>query len=1148
MGRLFYISIFLFFQLLSFGNDIKINNMENKFDVIEKTTNEFRFTNNISEINTELLSYEEGDFIKLLVDGYSTNSEYGRPELPELKKLFRIPYGSDIEIIILDKEEQVISLNEFGIVLPIIPNQPSISKGDDSRKVSFFYDKKSYKFNKFNNNKIINVKVLGKIRGQTMGRLDISPFSYNPITNKLKIINKLEVKIVFRNTDSKSDMLNRRLYFDHNYEHLYKQFINYLPIPEKDIITNYPVKYVIISDSIFQPALQPFIEWKIKKGFIVLEEYTSNPLVGNSSTSIKAFLKDLYDNATINDPAPTYLLIVGDISQVPSFQGNTGNHPSDMYYCEFDGNGDFYPEMYYGRLSANIPEELIPQIQKTLEYEQYTMPDPSYLDEVVMVSGVDASMAPTYGNGQINYGNDNYFNNLNGINSNTYLYASGSGITSNMSTASAAIISDISNGVGFANYTAHCGTSGWSDPSFSNLDIPTLQNTNKYGLIIGNCCQSNKFDVQECFGEALLRADGRGAVGYIGGTNNTYWDEDYWWSVGNGTTPPPTNPTYIQTGLGAYDCIFHENGEQESDWFITQGQMLHSGNLAVTQSGGSEEYYWEIYHLMGDPSVMPYMGVPSLMNISHLASIPLGTSILNVNAEENAYVSISMNGILLDAQIVDSTGNVTMSFPPFTQLGTADIVVTKQFRQPYISTISILSANSPFVICSNYLIDDSLGNNNGKVDYGETIRLDVSLLNLGTVNTSNINLKLSSNDQYITIIDSISSYTNINGSQSINIIDAFSINIDNLVPDQHHAQFNLYISDTNGNIWSNYIQLVLNAPYIGHLSFIINDSITGNNNGKLDIGETAEIIIRTVNSGNSDVSNLLASLSCLSNYVSISSSTYNINSLSINQSKDAFFTISIDPQTPLATIADFPFNITNGIYTYNYTFSDMIGVVDDDFEIGNFTSFPWLNGNYPWIIDSLLPYEGIYCSKSNESLPDNAKSELSVTFDVLVPGNISFYYSVSSEKDYDFLRFSINGARMSEWSGNKPWTLATYPVGIGINTFKWEYEKDGNWSSGQDCSWIDYIVFPPINLNPSLISEVYDSIKLYPNPTMGMFSINFSNNTFHRVVIFNMDGKIINSFNNIRENTWDFSLDGFRSGTYIIKILPEDVTYQIVKQ
>ena len=32
------------------------------------------------------------------------------------------------------------------------------------------------------------------------------------------------------------------------------------------------------------------------------------------------------------------------------------------------------------------------------------------MDEVVLVAGVDASMAPTYGNGQINYGTDYYFN------------------------------------------------------------------------------------------------------------------------------------------------------------------------------------------------------------------------------------------------------------------------------------------------------------------------------------------------------------------------------------------------------------------------------------------------------------------------------------------------------------------------------------------------------------------------------------------------------------------------------------------------------------------------------------------------------------------------------------------------------------------
>ena len=105
---------------------------------------------------------------------------------------------------------------------------------------------------------------------------------------------------------------------------------------------------------------------------------------------------------------------------------------------------------------------------------------------------------------------------------------------------------DVSEGVGFANYTAHCGSSGWADPSFTNSDVSGLQNNNEFGLMIGNCCLSNQFDVNVCFGEKLLRANNKGAVGYIGGSNNTYWNEDYWWAVGNGSIS--ANPTYAGTG------------------------------------------------------------------------------------------------------------------------------------------------------------------------------------------------------------------------------------------------------------------------------------------------------------------------------------------------------------------------------------------------------------------------------------------------------------------------------------------------------------------------------------------------------------------------------------------------------------------------
>ena len=87
----------------------------------------------------------------------------------------------------------------------------------------------------------------------------------------------------------------------------------------------------------------------------------------------------------------------------------------------------------------------------------------------------------------------------------------------------------------------------------------------------------------------MLRAEDKGAVGYIGGSNNTYWDEDYWWAVGS-TSNITANPTYAGTGLAIYDRWIHENGESQSDWFFTQGQVIHSGNLAVTQAGGSEQY------------------------------------------------------------------------------------------------------------------------------------------------------------------------------------------------------------------------------------------------------------------------------------------------------------------------------------------------------------------------------------------------------------------------------------------------------------------------------------------------------------------------------------------------------------------------------
>ena len=82
-------------------------------------------------------------------------------------------------------------------------------------------------------------------------------------------------------------------------------------------------------------------------------------------------------------------------------------------------------------------------------------------------------------------------------------------------------------------------------------------------------------------------------------------------------------------------------------------------------------------------------------------------------------------------------------------------------------------------------------------------------------------------------------------------------------------------------------------------------------------------------------------------------------------------------------------------------------------------------------------------------------------YNVTVPAGgatLSFYYSVSSEAGFDYLRFYIDGVQQTQWSGTINYTQQTYALTAGAHTLRWAYEKDGSTSSGNDAAYIDDIV------------------------------------------------------------------------------------------
>jgi len=131
-----------------------------------------------------------------------------------------------------------------------------------------------------------------------------------------------------------------------------------------------------------------------------------------------------------------------------------------------------------------------------------------------------------------------------------------------------------------------------------------------------------------------------------------------------------------------------------------------------------------------------------------------------------------------------------------------------------------------------------------------------------------------------------------------------------------------------------------------------------------------------------------------------------------------------------------------------------------------------------------------------------------------------------------------------QWSGESSWEESSYPVSAGNHTLKWSYEKDGSVNSGNDCAWLDYIVFPAItfpgspaiSLNPLNFSETLTPDQ-YLMRTLDIFN-NGDDDTYlnYEIVIdfspvSNPISKLNSRNRNISGSTFESDLQEYIPGT-----------------
>ena len=862
----------------------------NKAECVKSDMTSLKASFSFSTIEAQDYESERGTFSWLSLPNTVIGGNEGDPQIPVVNELMAVPFGANPRIEITSYSTTDYRLEDFGIHT-LVPRQPSVRKDQRPEDVPFIMNEAAYQSTRgFRSEPMAIVNVVGTMRGVQLGKMTIEPVSYDPVNNTLRVFNDIEVTVYFDGADAQAteQMLvdTYSPYFDGIYGMLFNgRAVRDAYSDHPDLYTT-PVKMLVVTTSTYVSStpFQTWLNWKKQKGIDVdVQTVTSS----TSSADVRSLIQSRY-----NANHPSFLVIVGDESAVTYYTTytvsglNYNPYVSDLQYASIDN--DVYHDMFMSRMSVSSTTELGYLVDKIMMYEQYTMPDPSYLSNVLLIAGADSNWAPKVGRPTINYAADNYFNTEHGF-TNVYKYVTDS---------YTGCYNYLSSGVGFANYTAHGDIQEWYSPNFTNDNVNALTNTNKYFWAMGNCCLTCNFgnsSYYPCYGEAMIRAQNKGAFGYIGSVPESYWYEDYYFGVGATNTMSQT-PTMSQTTTGVYDFMFDDTQMN------TLNSVPFAGNVAVTyahangyQSSVTDEYYWRAYQCFGDGSVMPYHTQPAANNVSHASTIGIGMTSFVVNADAGSYVAITKNNEILGVAQVPANGSVEVPVTGLNSAGDVMIVVTRQQRQPYIQTIQAVSLDGPYVTVDSYTPNTA--------HVGDDTNLSITFKNVGAdATTGTTTVTLTPGDSNVSVVSG--TQTQNFGSLAANAtttVSGFKFNINSGVADGTIVKLH-YTAVNGSDTWEGNLNITAGEAVLEYQNMVWDGGFVPD--------ETLTLTVKFKNTGHYQATNAQATMTSTSNYITINNSPITVGTIGVDEEVTCQFTVTIAANCPETGVIPVTFTLT----------------------------------------------------------------------------------------------------------------------------------------------------------------------------------------------------------------------------------------------
>ncbi len=714
------------------------------------------------------------------------------------------------------------------------------------------------------------------------------------------------------------------------------------PAGTRDLDPSLGYTYLIITGDTYAEEVEPLVAFHTERGrkaglFLkswILENYTSGV---DEQERIRDFIIDAYQTWGAD-----YVLLVGDARDengIPhrGLYSDTdygewdADIPADMYYGCLDGNwnidgddrwgepgeDDLYHEVAVGRACVSDEEDALNFVTKVMRYT--TEPVLEEADEALMVAELLWSNPLTWGGDSKDEVKD-------GSTAHGYT-TTGFPSTMNVETlydrdgtwSKSTLIDLMTSGAQILNHLGHCNVTYMM--KMDNADIASFDNDgieHTYNFVYTQGCYCGSFDnrttsggyTADCFSE-LFQTHDAGAVAVVSNSR-------YGWGDPGGTDGSSQyfDREYFDAMFGeAIFPVAEANDDSKMD------------NIWSIDFGGNRWCYYQL-NVFGDPAMELWTAVPEPLAMSHPGAILIAEDEVEVSVSSagspvaGARVTIySEDYATYGTALADDYGIALVPIDP-QSVGTLYVKATAHDHLEVDGMMQVVPPDGPYLVIDELEVYEPGGD--GVIHAGEAVQMRMLLSNVGTEDAHTVSAALSVDDEYVTLTTGTQAFPDIPAGGSAWSDGFYAFDVAPLCPDLHLVQMPVTVEGQARQhprqIWEDQINLVVHAPEISIESMLVDDTVGGNGNLRLDPGETATIAVTLQNSGSGPLTGIEGLLTCDHSQIAITSTTGSNAGLAEDEMGllEPVFEVTVDAAYPYL-IGEFELRVT-GSNDYDLTF------------------------------------------------------------------------------------------------------------------------------------------------------------------------------------------------------------------------------------